>query len=134
MSSRTALILVICAQFAALPALAQVGAGPGPGPGGGGGGSASGSASGGGASSGEGNVDWRISGPIGSSGRNDAAAVIGTGPDVRASAYAPHPPASPPKTQTAQRPDFYPGSYPSVSECLTAAYAASQPLGRCEGR
>ena len=93
-----------------------------------GGGSASG------ASSGEGNVDWRISGPIGSSGRNDAAAVIGTGPDVRASAYAPHSPASPPKMQTAQGPGFSPGSYPSVSECLTAAYAAGQALGRCEGR
>ena len=131
MSSRTALILVICAQFAALPALAQGGPGPGPGPGGGG---ASASGSGSGASSGEGNVDWRISGPIGSTGRNDAAAVIGTGPDVRASAYAPYPPASPPKTQTAQGRGFYPDSYPSTSECLTAAYAASQPLARCEGR
>ena len=130
MSSRAALILVICAQFAALPALAQGAPGPGPGPGGGGG--ASGSASG--ASSGEGNVDWRISAPLGSSGRNDAAAVIGTGPDVRASAYAPYPPASPPRAQTAQGLAFSPGSYPSTSACLTAAYAAGQPLGRCEGR
>src|SRR4029077_18839881 len=107
MSSRTALILVICAQFAPLPALAQVGAGPGPGPGAGPGG---GSGSGSGASSGDGNVDWRISGPIGSTGRNDAAAVIGTGPDVRASAYVPYPPASPPKTQTAQGRGFSPDS------------------------
>ena len=131
MSSRAALILVICAQFAALPALAQGAPGPGgPGPGGGGGGSGSGSA----ASSGAGNVDWRISGPIGSTGRNDAAAVVGTGPDVGAFAYAPYPPGIPPKMQAVQGPAFSPGSYPSTSECLTAAYAASQPLARCEGR
>ena len=125
MSSRTVLILAICTQFAALPALAQ-GAPGGPGPGGGG----AAAAGGGGTSSGEGNVDWRISGPIGSTGRNDAAAVVGTGPDVSSSAALYRPPGSS-KPLTAQSPGFSPGSYASVSDCLTAAYAASQPLSRC---
>jgi hypothetical protein len=135
MSSRMTLILAVCVQFAALPALAQGGPGPGgPGPGGGG---AAAAGSGGGAGSGEGNVDWRTSGPIGSTGGNDAAAVIGTGPQVGVGYgtlyYQPQPPG-PPKSQTAQMPSFIPGSYPSVSDCLTAAYAAGQPLGRCERR
>ena len=125
MSSRMALILAICVQFAALSALAQGAPGPGgPGPGGGG---AAGASSG--AGSGEGNNDWRVSGPIGSTGWNDAAAVIGTGPNVGAAVYPPRQPGPP---KTAQLPGFAPGSYQSVSDCLTAAYAAGQPLAPCE--
>jgi hypothetical protein len=123
-------LLAICAQLVALPALAQ--GAPGPGPGGGGGAAAGG---GNGAGSGEGNNDWRVSGPVGSTGWNDAAAVIGTGPQVGVgygTLYNQPQPPGPPKT--AQLPAFLPGSYPSVSDCLTAAYASGQPLGQCERR
>jgi len=117
MSTRMFLSLVLSAQLVALPLLAGAHAQD------------------------AGNVDPGATGAMGSKGLNDATEIGGervppmpadipsygapssaeVAPAQAAPAYAPPPAAA-----------FDRRAYPSASECLTAAYAAGQPLRQCE--
>jgi hypothetical protein len=48
-------------------------------------------------------------------------------------ARAPAPAAAPASSQTAQASTFNAGAYATAADCMTAASAANQPLGQCEG-
>ena len=82
------------------------------------------------ASSAAGNVDVRGPGAYGSTGVNDASALFGAPANVATarSGYGYDSSAQAVKRYSS----FNPTDYASVSECLTAAYAAGEPLGQCK--
>ena len=102
------LLIAILTQALALPAMAQS------------------------ASSAAGNVDPRAPGAGGSTGVNDIAVVMGDPASVATarSGYGYPYDSSVQALQGYFR--FNPSDYASVSDCLTASYAAGAPLAQCE--
>ena len=92
------------------------------------------------AQDGSGNVDPWVGGPSGSTGQNDVGVVTGSVPGAAAApAYSAGANANTAQMAPAQAPaqaapmhSFNARGYSNVSECLTAAYAANQPLAQCE--
>ena len=82
------------------------------------------------ASSAAGNVDARVPGAYGSTGVNDISVLMGAPASVATARSGSGYDSSALAVQGYS--SFNPRDYASVSECLTASYAAGEPLGQCE--
>jgi hypothetical protein len=65
---------------------------------------------------------------------NNVSTALSTPAPAPAPARAPAPVAAPASGQAAQASSFNAGAYATAADCMTAASAANQPLGQCEGR
>ena len=74
---------------------------------------------------------WAIDAPTPEGSGNNVRSLFAT--PTPAAAPAPSSGASISHAPAAQMPTFDPSAYGSASDCMTAAAAAHQPLGPCEG-
>jgi hypothetical protein len=74
---------------------------------------------------------WAVDAPIQPGGGNNVNAQFATPAPAATPAAAPSPGASVSHVQ--EMSTFNPNAYGSASDCMTAAAAAHQPLGPCEG-
>jgi hypothetical protein len=76
---------------------------------------------------------WAMDAPSQPGGGNAVNSQFRTPPPAAEPAAAPSTGTTISHSPTDQMPTFNPNAYGSASDCMTAAYAAHQPLGPCEG-